>query len=295
MKRIAKTILKLMSPAVMAGSASGLAENDGSIENIFRQENLVAWCIVPYDKLNRTPRQRIALLKELNFRQYAYDWRPEHLPSIAEELRLAQEEKVHITAVWIWIDAGYDTVGKLSDNNQKMLDIVKDSGIKTNLWVGINSNIFDGLDEAGKLERGVEMLRFLRQHVPDNVTEIGLYGHGDWFGEPENQIKILEVLNDSSYGLVYNFHHAHGQIKSFPSLMRKMMPWLRTVNLNGMNTAGDKISPIGSGEDDLAMLKILKESGFSGSVGVLGHVEDEDVKLVLQKNLAGLRELEKKL
>jgi len=296
MKRIARSIIKLMSPAIVADDdVSSVGVNQANPENIFRQENLVAWCIVPYDKLNRTPKQRIALLKELNFTQYAYDWRPEHLPSIAEELHLAAEENVRIAAVWMWIDDGYDAVGKLSANNQRLLDIVKASGQKTKLWLGINGNVFDGLDEVGKVRRGVEMVRYLRHHVPANVTEIGLYGHGDWFGEPENQIGILETLNDPTLGLVYNFHHAHGQIKSFSALMQRMMPWLWTVNLNGMDSAGNKILPIGSGEDDLAMLKILKQSGFSGSVGILGHIEEEDVKLVLQRNLAGLRMLEANL
>ena len=29
------------------------------------------------------------------------------------------------------------------------------------------------------------------------------------------------------------------------------------------------------------MLKVLKKSGFSGNIGILGHIEDEDVELVL--------------
>jgi hypothetical protein len=263
--------------------------------DIFRQDNLLAWCIVPYDKLNRTPQQRIALLQELGFSQYAYDWREKHLDSLAEELRLAKQAGIEVAAVWMWVDAGYDAVCRLSVNNQRMLDIVENSGIETKLWLGINGNVFDGLDEAGKVGRGVDVVSFLRGHVPANVTAIGLYNHGDWFGEPENQIKVLEALKDPALGLVYNLHHAHGQIKSLGSLLKKMAPWLWTVNLNGMGAAAQKILPIGGGADDLEVLRILKQSGFAGNVGILGHVEDEDVKLVLQKNLDGLRALSAQL
>ena len=43
------------------------------------------------------------------------------------------------------------------------------------------------------------------------------------------------------------------------------------------------------------MLKILKESGYNGSIGILGHVEDVDVNLVLARNLKGLKSLLKEM
>ena len=38
-------------------------------------------------------------------------------------------------------------------------------------------------------------------------------------------------------------------------------------------------------------MKTLKDSGFSGSIGILGHKDDEDVKISLQKNLDGMKKL----
>jgi len=35
----------------------------------------------------------------------------------------------------------------------------------------------------------------------------------------------------------------------------------------------------------------LKRSGFDGNIGIIGHVEDEDVKTVLERNLSGLRSI----
>ena len=102
-------------------------------------------------------------------------------------------------------------------------------------------------------------------------------------------------MNDPGVGLIYNFHHGHGQIEAFPALLKKMQPWLWTVNLNGMKKEGPQILPIGSGDKELDMLKTLKKSGFHGSIGILGHIEDEDVEKVLQRNLQGLRTIEKQL
>ena len=37
-------------------------------------DNLVAWCIVPFDAKNRGPAERVEMLKNLGFKKYAYDW-----------------------------------------------------------------------------------------------------------------------------------------------------------------------------------------------------------------------------
>ncbi len=276
-------------------SFTALAQKSTASGSILAQENLVAWCIVPFDNQNRTPKERIDMLKALNFSKYAYDWRSKHLDSLPEEIKLAKENKIQIVAVWMWMDKNNDAVGKLSPDNERLLKMLKESGLKTQLWLGFNSNCFDYDDEGMKVSKGVEMIKFLRQHTVQSVTGIGLYNHGDWFGDPKNQIKIIKALNDPDVGLIYNFHHAHEQIEAFPELVKEMSPWLWTVNLNGMKKDGPKILTIGSGEKESEMIKTLMKGGFRGTVGILGHIEDEDVRQVLQRNLEGLRLLEKKL
>ena len=70
-----------------------------------------------------------------------------------------------------------------------------------------------------------------------------------------------------------------------------MKPYLSAVNLNGMQKEGYKILPIGEGNDEIQMIKLLIDEGFSGLWGILGHVENEDVKKVLDKNIEGLNSL----
>ncbi len=285
-----------LSLALLAGlMAAAVAQPASSTVPLFSQANASAWCIVPYDSKQRGPAARIAMLTSLNFKHYAYDWRPEHLDSFAEEIRLAKANKLTISAVWMWIDGPADSVGKLSSNNQRMLSILKASGLATTVWVGFNDNFFANLDEQEKIAKGVAMVRYLRETVPTGVTGLGLYNHGDWFGEPENQVKILRVLNDAGVGIVYNFHHAHDQIARFPTLLAAMRPWLWTVNLSGLRKEGPKIMALGSGDSELEMMRELKKSGFRGSIGVLGHVSKEDVEVVLRRNLEGLRHLEQQL
>ncbi len=37
-------------------------------QDIFNQNNLTAWCIVPFDKLKRGPEERIAMLEKLGLK-----------------------------------------------------------------------------------------------------------------------------------------------------------------------------------------------------------------------------------
>jgi sugar phosphate isomerase/epimerase len=91
--------------------------------------------------------------------------------------------------------------------------------------------------------------------------------------------------------MIYSFHHAHSQIKDFPELLNRMLPYLRAININGMKTDGPQILPVGQGDMELDMLKAIKASGYNGPIGLLGHKADKDVKTVLKGNLDGLRTL----
>jgi hypothetical protein len=51
------------------------------------------------------------------------------------------------------------------------------------------------------------------------------------------------------------------------------------------------ILTLGEGDLELGMMKKLKASGFNGSIGIIGHTDNEDVELVLQRNISGLKKL----
>src|SRR5689334_15576403 len=53
---------------------------------IFARDNLIAWCIVPFDSKKRAPEERAAMLQRLGFTHFAYDWRAEHIPTFDAEI-----------------------------------------------------------------------------------------------------------------------------------------------------------------------------------------------------------------
>lgn len=278
---IKHSLIFVVSFFLFVGKASGQQ---------LEMEKYFAWCIVPFDNQNRTPAQRVDLLKELGFTKYAYDWRVENLSEMAEEIKLARQNDIEIIAVWMWLDH-HDSVGNLSTHNRKMLQIVKETQLNTQLWVSFPSNYFEGLDEPQRLEKAISMIGYVRNAAEKVGCKVALYNHGGWFGRPENLIKIAKALAEPQVGIVFNFHHAHDMIDEFPELLRYLLPRLWAVNLNGMDPDGPKILPIGAGKREAEMLAMLKIAGFDGPFGILGHVKDEDVEVVLKRNISGLKDV----
>lgn len=256
---------------------------------LFDQSNLVAWCVVPFDSVERSPVQRADMLKELGFSQFAYDWRLKHVPTFPDEIKALKERGIKLAAVWVWVDT--DT-GKIFDEaTEQLLEVIKQHDVKTDFWVGFSNKHFDGLSDDQKLAKAVASVSYIRDRAKELGCTVSLYNHGDWFGEPLNQIRIIEKLETDDVGIVYNFHHAHLQVNDFPELLSKMLPYLRTVNLNGMKVEGPKILTLGKGDLETGMLKTLQESGYNGSLGIICHIETEDAKVVLQRNLDGFKSI----
>ena len=53
---------------------------------VFSKNNLVAWCIVPFDSKRRGPEERAQMLSRLGFTKFAYDYRAEHIPTFDAEI-----------------------------------------------------------------------------------------------------------------------------------------------------------------------------------------------------------------
>jgi sugar phosphate isomerase/epimerase len=253
-------------------------------------KNFYAWCIVPFDSKNRTPEERIKMLKDLGFNAYAYDWRERHLTEMAREFKLAAENGIDVIAVWMWIDKN-DAAGNLSANNQKVLQAIAETGLKTQIWVSFPDKYFDEMNDDNKLEEAAEIISYISLEAEDLGCRVGLYNHGGWFGNPENLVNIIESMPRLDLGIIFNFHHAHHMTGHFPEVVKVMKPYLWAVNLNGMNPDGPKILPLGKGKNESEMVGILKENGYHGPFGILGHVDNADVEQVLRENIEGLKKI----
>lgn len=258
--------------------------------SLFDRQNLVAWCIVPFDAAKRGPEARAEMLERLGITQLAYDWRAEHVPSFDEEVQAMQRHGVRLTAWWI-------APPDLGETNRKILDVVRQHELKLQFWTLVGDPDA-ALPQHEKIRHVAAALRPFADEAGRLGCRVGLYNHGGWFGEPENQLAVLAELQLSHVGLVYNLHHGHAHLDRFAELLARMRPHLLALNINGMTAGGDqtgrKILPVGAGELDLELLKIIEDSGYRGPIGILNHT-DLDAEARLADNLAGLNWLVRRL
>ncbi|WP_430408386.1 sugar phosphate isomerase/epimerase family protein [Kordia sp.] len=253
------------------------------------------WCILGFDAADRTPEQRIALLKELGLTKYGFNKGKGDFSNMKKEFKLAKENDIEITSVFLWLHAKRDSIGKLSPANQELLQNLREVAQKPVIWVSFSDNFFENLTQEEAIKRSIDMIQFVKLEANKIGCKLALYNHHGWFGNPYNQIKILEELNDESLSMVYNFHHAHEYVDQFQDIVQKIKPYLSFVNLNGVKKEGPQILTIGEGDYEFEMINMLIEEGYNGPWGILGHIKTEDVKIVLERNIEGLKLLNAKV
>jgi Xylose isomerase-like TIM barrel len=276
MKRQQLTAFSLVAISILTTLFAKLKAAD--IPSVFDRKNIVAWCIVPFDSLKRDPVQRAEMVKRLGITKVAYDWRAEHVPQFEQEIIEYQKHGIEYFAFW----GAHDEALKLFEKYK----------LHPQLWVMLK---VAGDTKEDRIKNAAEALLPVLQKAKAIGSEVGIYNHGGWGGEPENMVAVCEYLQRNhsvkNVGIVYNQHHGHSHVDRFPEALAAMMPYLMCLNLNGMIGDGDqrgmKIQPFGQGELDLSLLKIIAASGYRGPIGIIGHTQD-DVELRLRDNLDGL-------
>ena len=276
---------------LLLASCSATRNTVENTDTIFQKDNLIPWSIVGFDVKERTPQERLDMLKRLGYKQYAYGNRPRHIPTMKVEWELAKKKNIDIKAVWLYINLRKDIPGKLKPESEIIFKNLKEVGLHTQIWVGFEPTYFESLNDEESLEQAVAMVSFLVEKAKEVGCKIALYNHGGWFGSPQNQLKIIKRLPKENIGVVFNYHHAHDSLESYSQHIKDLLPYLWCVNLNGMKTDGPKIITIGQGNLEFKMIQQLLRLNYKGPFGILGHVKGGDPEIILEENYQGLKKL----
>ncbi|MDI6401099.1 hypothetical protein QLX67_03760 [Balneolaceae bacterium ANBcel3] len=261
--------------------------------SLFRDENMVAWSVVPYDSLNRAPEERVNMLTRLGFSRFAFDWREEHLSLLPKEIGLLHKNRISLDAVWCWVDERSSN-GLLPEHEQ-LFRILEEAKQPTTIWIGVHYNFYEGLEDSQKVEKVASVLKAIHKGASRSNSRIALYTHFGWLALPENQVRVIEATGHDDIGIVFSFHHAQDVLDRFDEALHIMKPYLQTVHLSGVTRGVSEIIDIGKGTLEKTMIRSVIESGFKGTIGIIGHTEGEDVEQVLLRNIRGLSTLLKNL
>lgn len=259
--------------------------DDQSPPAVFADDNLVAWCIVPFDAKHRGPAERAEMLVRLGLRHVAYDWRAPDVPTFEEEILQYKKHNLNYFAFWSWHEA--------------MEPLIRKHDIHPQIWMMMQNS--QAATQDARVKEAGEALVPMVQKTRDLGCKLGIYNHGGWAGEPENMVAVVQYLRQhhgaDHVGIVYNFHHGHEHLADFKTLFTAMKPYLLCLNINGMEDAAvvaagkHKILPVGSGKHERQLLRIVADSGYDGPVGILDHRSEMDAEESLRLNLDGLHKL----
>ncbi|MEM8732842.1 MAG: sugar phosphate isomerase/epimerase [Planctomycetota bacterium] len=294
--------LSCLGVACLVGNVASAAEEEPKSESQgtteasrsnFETNELVAWCIVPFDKSKRGPAARAQMLNDLGIRKLAYDWRDEHIPTWDEEWKQLKAHDIELTAFW----CSSSLTAATDEKNQAIFEFLKRNQVKTQLWFMLPEWKLSELpDDAARMKAATKCVRDLGQAAKELGCQVGIYNHGGWSGRPENLLAILEANSElDNLGIVYNFHHAHEDLDEFPAALDRLLPHLLCLNLNGMTPGGDKIITLSEGELDRKILGWILAAKYEGPIGILDHRNELDAAESLRLNLDGLKKLLKEM
>ena len=248
--------------------------------NNLAKEQLIAWCIVPFDAKKRGPAERVEMLKRLGLNRVAYDWRAQHVNEFEEEILEYKKHGMEFFAFW--------------SVHEEAFRLFKKHKIHPQIWQTLPNPKAD-VREAQVAATAKAMLPLV-ERTKKLGCKLGLYNHGGWGGEPVNLVTVCKYLHkhhDAKHvGIVYNLHHGHGHIADFKQSLKLMQPYLHCLNLNGMNEgAQPKILQLGRGKHEANMIATIRKSGYTGPIGILDHRSDTDTEIALRENLEGLKKV----
>lgn len=286
-----KIVLTLLLSIVLFGSCQ-TRKHKGNTD-VFAKQNLMAWCIVPFDAKHRGPEERAQMLSDLGITKLAYDWREEHIPTFDDELRALNKHGIDLTAFWM-------TSGNNPQDDryiQEIFDFLARNEVSTQIWLLMFG--WEGFDELSQRDKVMAMskpIAYIADRAKELGCEVALYNHGGWFGEPENQIEIIEELDRSNVGIVYNFHHGRWHHDRFSTFFPKMLPHLYALNIGGLQDGvTDRFFRVGQGDVEKEMIRQVWESNYRGPIGILNHDTEEDAEKGLSDEIHGLKRILKEI
>ncbi|WP_084104595.1 hypothetical protein [Demequina sp. NBRC 110056] len=281
-----------MGTATRAGFPAQTPAGQGACAE---RAQIAAARIVAYDFPDRTPAERAAMLERIGLTRIVWDWREDHMLRFEEEMDALAARRIDVVGLWCPMplaDQGAPdadaALGVIDPHITAQVESLHARGMRPDLWTcvefgqeGTPARLSPRIQRA-RVRRSADHLEPLALLAREHGMCLALTNHLGWFGEPENQVEVIEELGSRglrNVGIAYQLQHGHHHAHRFAEVLATMQEHLVAVALSGMDAdgvqTGRKILPWGAGRLDRKLAHLLMASGWEGQIAVQGHSADD--------------------
>jgi len=249
-----------------------------------------ALCMDTHDSEKRTLPEQAQLLKELGYDGAAHLW----LDNLKERLDTLDEAGLKLFQIYLQVNIAKDK-DPYDARLKELIPLLKGRDV----MVALLMTGMPPSDQTGD-ERAVEIVREIADIASEAGVRVALYPHSnDWLERVEDAVRIAGKVKRPNVGVMFNLCHwlKVDDEANLKPLLDLAMPNLFAVTINGADRAvdihegkGNWIQPLDSGSFDLlGFLKLLRELGYTGPVGLQCYGIEGDARDHLTRSIAAWR------
>jgi sugar phosphate isomerase/epimerase len=247
------------------------------------------------DDKHQTAKEQVEMIKELGYDGIG----PTGDTGLAEMVQELDKNNLRCFAVYMGVNIDPDQQ-KYDPKLKEAMEILK--GRNTILWLFVLSQKHKPSSPEGDA-RAVEIIREIADMAAQYKLRVALYPHyGFWVERVEDAVRVVKKVDRKNVGVTFNLCHwlRVDDEKNMQPLIKAAMPYLFVVTINGADSGGKDwkqlIQTLDRGSFDMhRFLKTLKDSGYTGPIGLQGYGIGGNANDNLKRSMSAWRQLSKRL
>ena len=247
------------------------------------------------DDKHQTAKEQVEMIKELGYDGIG----PTGDAGLAEMVQELDKNNLRCFAVYMGVNIDPDQQ-KYDPKLKEAMEILK--GRNTILWLFVLSQKHKPSSPEGDA-RAVEIIREIADMAAQYKLRVALYPHyGFWVERVEDAVRVVKKVDRKNVGVTFNLCHwlRVDDEKNMQPLIKAAMPYLFVVTINGADGGGKDwkqlIQTLDRGSFDMhRFLKTLKDSGYTGPIGLQSYGIGGDANDNLKRSMSAWRQLSERL
>ena len=247
------------------------------------------------DDKHQTAKEQVEMIKKLGYDGIG----PTGDAGLAEMVQELDKNNLRCFAVYMGVNIDPNQQ-KYDPKLKEAMEILK--GRNTILWLFVLSQKHKPSSPEGDA-RAVEIIREIADMAAQYKLRVALYPHyGFWVERVEDALRVVKKVDRKNVGVTFNLCHwlRVDDEKNMQPLIKAAMPYLFVVTINGADGGGKDwkqlIQTLDRGSFDMPrFLKTLKDSGYTGPIGLQGYGIGGDANDNLKRSMSAWRQLSERL